>query len=295
MIKSICLICGKEFLIRECKVLPTGNYCSRSCFLKRKPSKNGITKSCLICGSKFYCTPNRLSAKFCSQKCNAKNKHNKKQEQNKLCIRCGLSFVPFNKSQKCCSVKCKNNNNKTGQILPCTLCQKLFYVTRCKLKQKDIFCSTKCAINYSKKNQIPLVCKVCGKTFCVSKSSHKNRLCCSMICLRNLKINRLEELSYTMLDGLNIRYVKQYKIANKFVVDAYFPDIKLVVQFDGNYWHGDTSCYKKLNKIQIKNQQRDRSMDNYLKKCGFKVMRFWENDIKSNEKIFECIRGHNVA
>jgi len=84
-------------------------------------------------------------------------------------------------------------------------------------------------------------------------------------------------------------------IANKFTVDAYLPDLKLIIQFDGDYWHGNPSYYDKLNALQIKNQLRDKSMDNYLIKCGFKIMRFWEHDIKSNDKIFECIGGCNVA
>jgi len=289
VIETKCLYCAVEFEVRKAKFKKTGNYCSRLCFNKfRIPYRKGIWKKCKICDMGFYVTPNRISAKFCSQRCNAQNKKNLIQLLS--CLQCGKTFRPKRRSQKFCSNYCNNANQLTSEVIACKLCGKKFLEHKSKLKQASHFCSAEHAIKWSRRNQVLVSCKVCGKQFSISKSSAKKRLCCSRACLGNLTINNFEQKCYDLLDKLNILYFKQHKV-EKFTVDAYIPDSKLVVEFDGDYWHGNPKKYFKFDKIQQKHIIHDQNKNSLLSEKGYKVVRLWESDVKSDENYLKrCIQ-----
>ena len=87
----------------------------------------------------------------------------------------------------------------------------------------------------------------------------------------------------------NIKFTKQFNVNNKFVCDFAIPSSKLIIECDGDYWHGNPLIYNKnnLNKIQIGKIQRDKFKDKYLKRKGWKVIRFYESDIKN--KLINCV------
>src|SRR3989344_2735868 len=68
----------------------------------------------------------------------------------------------------------------------------------------------------------------------------------------------------------HIYFVSQFEVDGKFVCDFAIPSIKLIVECDGDYWHGNPLIYNKnnLNKIQIGKIQRDKFKDKYLKRKG---------------------------
>lgn len=59
---------------------------------------------------------------------------------------------------------------------------------------------------------------------------------------------------------------------------------KLAVFCDGDFWHVNPRFYngKILTKVQEANLKRDRRQNDLLQKSGWKVLRFWESDIKEN-------------
>ena len=78
------------------------------------------------------------------------------------------------------------------------------------------------------------------------------------------------------------------------------PDIvikkyRIVIFIDGEFWHGYDWEQKKtkiksnrdfwIPKIE-RNMQRDTSNNIKLQEMGFKVFRFWGNDIKRNSKVY---------
>jgi very-short-patch-repair endonuclease/endogenous inhibitor of DNA gyrase (YacG/DUF329 family) len=79
---------------------------------------------------------------------------------------------------------------------------------------------------------------------------------------------------YNTLKELGILFEKQYVVNDKFIVDAYIPSMKIVIECDGDYWHS-------LDK-QIK---RDRVKDDYLTKCGYKMLRLSEYAIHNGEYL----------
>ena len=94
--------------------------------------------------------------------------------------------------------------------------------------------------------------------------------------------NKLEIAGYAILDSINIEYKKQFIINDKFTVDAYIPVKKIVLQFDGDYWHGNPEKFTTLNKHQRKRRTLDIWQDAYMTKCGYRIIRWWEHEIHDN-------------
>ena len=79
-------------------------------------------------------------------------------------------------------------------------------------------------------------------------------------------------------------------INGKICVDVYIPKYNLIIQWDGDYWHGKDKCYEKLEKRIKQRVDLDKSQDAYLKKCGFNELRFWESDVlKKEDFVYENI------
>jgi G:T-mismatch repair DNA endonuclease (very short patch repair protein) len=92
-------------------------------------------------------------------------------------------------------------------------------------------------------------------------------------------------MGYSILRELEIEFLPQHTINNKFCVDAFVPEWNLVIQFDGDYWHCHPNKYSKPSKLQKKNINRDKSHDAYMAKCKIDVYRIWESDLKNGFKF----------
>lgn len=77
----------------------------------------------------------------------------------------------------------------------------------------------------------------------------------------------------------------------------------IIIEVDGEYWHGNEEFVDKrqkgiMNEIQIKNKKRDYEKDEFANKNGYKILRFWDTDIKNNivdvlEKIERTIMEYS--
>lgn len=89
-------------------------------------------------------------------------------------------------------------------------------------------------------------------------------------------------------------------IINKYQSDIFIPiqnnfNKKIIVEADGDYFHGNPLFYTedKLNETQKKQMERDRLRNQQLNEKGYKVLRIWENEInkmtidKFKEKLNE--------
>jgi very-short-patch-repair endonuclease len=88
------------------------------------------------------------------------------------------------------------------------------------------------------------------------------------------KFTDIEIQMAELLRGLNICFVTQQVIKKNFIVDFYLPEYALVIEADGDYWHGKPEQNKK-----------DRSKDAYLKAIGLNVVRFWGSEIKKEPEL----------
>lgn len=93
------------------------------------------------------------------------------------------------------------------------------------------------------------------------------------------KQSSIETIGYALLDRIGILYLPQHLIGGKFCVDAFVPVANIVIQFDGDYWHGNPAKFPTLDARQKKRARLDKSQDKYMLACGYTVLRFWETDI----------------
>lgn len=92
---------------------------------------------------------------------------------------------------------------------------------------------------------------------------------------------RVETAGYALLAETGIMFDRQFPYANKFVVDAWIPRVRLVVQFDGDYWHGNPAWFTPddLDHRQKKRMRLDISQDAYIRRCGDRVLRMWGSSL----------------
>jgi len=104
--------------------------------------------------------------------------------------------------------------------------------------------------------------------------------------------NNLECAAYAILDDIGIPYDRQSLIADKFCVDAFVPSLGLVIQFDGDYWHGHPDKFPNPDERQIKRMRLDTSQDAYMRTCGYQIIRIWESDIRQRpEHVTDLLRA----
>ena len=86
-----------------------------------------------------------------------------------------------------------------------------------------------------------------------------------------------------ILKQLKINY-KPQKVVSGFIYDYYLIDRNILVEVDGDYYHSNPEKYeqKDLNEMQLRNQKRDKTKDIVALGLGYKIVRFWENDIMHN-------------
>ncbi len=231
------------------------------------------------------------------------------------CIGCGLDFSGrFPSGRQYCSLECYRNgkrpNRLKGASVPCKQCGVDVYRVDAT---GDVFCGKPCHDAHQSRNKISRVCKTCGVQFKWSASrlnQHDPKYCslpCRTACADwklnaviagNLKQQnskaptRLEVAGSALLDQIGMPYQQQVLIAGKFTVDAVLHEKMIVIQWDGNYWHGYRAANDNtpLQTRQAKRSALDKSQDAYMAKCGYVVLRFWEHEVFNQpEKVLEAI------
>lgn len=104
---------------------------------------------------------------------------------------------------------------------------------------------------------------------------------------------------------LGLRYRKQYKLKGK--PDFVFVSARIAVFCDGDFWHGNNWKLRGLSSFKeelatyndfwsskiTRNVERDTQVNQILKREGWKVLRFWESDIRKNSE--KCAKKVLIA
>lgn len=108
-----------------------------------------------------------------------------------------------------------------------------------------------------------------------------------------LKDSKPEKKIQGFLRQIRIKFLahKYIDIEHAYQCDIFVPSINLVIEIDGDYWHGNPKLYpanKGLTERIINGIKLDTIRTKELQEKGFKVLRLWESDIKKmNLKDFE--------
>ena len=263
---------------------------------------------------------------YCTTECKKKYGAKSVPAMRELkCMGCGNVMVGrIRKQRKFCGIECRGKfgyrpNPKQSVSVPCPVCDVPVEVApsrQSKSKSGLIFCCTEHFDLWQGRNKLKGTCEVCKKDFVRSPSFIKRGLnkFCSNECRykssdfslqaaqmnkgqQESKINNLERLGYKTLSDLGIEFIPQHVIGDKFCVDAFIPALGIVVQFDGDYWHGNPERFPVRSPRQARRVKLDQSQDRYFLACGFSVIRIWESEFKSDielvkQKILAEIKRH---
>ncbi len=157
--------------------------------------------------------------------------------------------------------------------------------------------------NYARTKYVP--CKRCGAPLPVYPSYVKKGrgIYCSIKCRAGasewiLKLrhataqNRLntqrgkaptkpERMIMFALNHFEAQYVFQYPLGG-YIFDFYWPEENMLIECDGEYWHGDDIPEEKLKPWQRRNMERDIRKDAIATALGYDVVRITQGTIEKN-------------
>ena len=85
-----------------------------------------------------------------------------------------------------------------------------------------------------------------------------------------------------LLKELNIKYSTQKQLGWKYY-DFFLPEHKILIEVDGDYWHGNPTKYSgHMSQMQKNNKFNDLIKTNLAEAAGYTLLRFWEIDINTN-------------
>lgn len=87
-----------------------------------------------------------------------------------------------------------------------------------------------------------------------------------------------------ILNELNIKFEHQFRLEHC-LFDFYILNSNVLIEVDGDYYHGNPKKFIKLNKMQLKMKERDIKHNEVAEENDFILLRFWEDDILNNTDI----------
>lgn len=110
-------------------------------------------------------------------------------------------------------------------------------------------------------------------------------------------MNKLEKFVSSILDENNIKYYYQFFLKTKEGTcksyDFKIKNTNILIEIDGDYWHGGPGVNKHFYKLE-ETKQNDLLKNQLALDTGFNLIRIWESDIYNQpniiiQKINECI------
>lgn len=101
------------------------------------------------------------------------------------------------------------------------------------------------------------------------------------------KMNKLELFVSSILDKNNIKYKHQFFLSKDGVCKSYdfkIKDTNILLEIDGDYWHGGPSLDKHFFKLE-EVKQNDLFKDQLAKDNGFRLIRIWESEIYKDPDV----------
>jgi len=138
-------------------------------------------------------------------------------------------------------------------------------------------------------------CPVCGETFKYRNilRNRKKKYCCKECQLtiwvaagnKDKEENELERDFRTEIEKLGYK-VETQKQFGYWPVDCYLPELDIILQVDGIYWHAKPEIYgdyfEKLDEHQQRHVASDKRFAIYCKNKGLKYARVWQDDFRND-------------
>jgi hypothetical protein len=275
----VCKVCQKEFVYAG----PKGTSyqavtCSKECRSRLVGIRNSqnrihphVISSCQVCGKEV------INSITCSRECHG-------QRLSKLYA--GRKITDeWKKKQN--EAKKKENIIKYGNFI-CEKCQKVFE-TNTSLRAHKSYCTPK-------ENIINVTCEDCGKIFKTERGLKIHEKCHN----QQWNMTRVEKIrerarsrKTQSTSKSEIAFYKRLTdffgesdVIHKFKFDGcsheydfFILSKKIIVEFDGDYWHGNKRLYTLTSRMK-KQFYIDRSWGEKAIRAGYNIKRIWESESK---------------
>lgn len=98
------------------------------------------------------------------------------------------------------------------------------------------------------------------------------------------KNTKPERILKEILKELNIEFKQSYKYQG-YYFDFYLLELDILVEVDGNYWHGKGLEWGELNKTQKASRKNDQKKNDLCLESQKKLIRLWEDEISKENVI----------
>lgn len=88
----------------------------------------------------------------------------------------------------------------------------------------------------------------------------------------------IEIFTKFILNENNIENIPQYNYKG-FSFDFYLPKENILIECDGDYWHGYGKLDEELDDVQKRSRYNDKIKNKLAKSANIKLLRFWEHEI----------------
>ena len=94
------------------------------------------------------------------------------------------------------------------------------------------------------------------------------------------------------LEKLGVKYEEQFEAKDiKRFYDFYLPDYRVLLEIDGDFYHGYGKVHEEKSPMQKKNARVDEIKNEWAAMHGIPLIRIWEHDINENpEKVLNMLR-----
>lgn len=94
------------------------------------------------------------------------------------------------------------------------------------------------------------------------------------------------------LNKLGVRYEEQFEAKDiKRFYDFYLSEYRVLIEIDGDYFHGYGKVHEEKSPMQKRNERVDRIKDEWAISHGYPLIRIWEHDINENpQKVLDMLR-----
>lgn len=93
-----------------------------------------------------------------------------------------------------------------------------------------------------------------------------------------------EKMFMSILEELEIEYETQKIVGGK-IYDFFIPSKNILIEVDGDYWHGKDKELKEMSLIQKKAFYNDIRKNAIAKNNGYQIERVWEEEIMKNYEL----------
>lgn len=106
--------------------------------------------------------------------------------------------------------------------------------------------------------------------------------------------SKLESIfEHDILKKLKVGYQKQFYAKDiKRYYDFYIPELNVLIEVDGDYYHSYGKVYEEMSPMQKRNHRVDEIKNEWAGIHGYALIRIWEHDIRNNPyRVLETLRN----